>query len=337
MRGPLVSVAAIVAVVAGGCSGTSAPPASQTSVGSTSTTTVVATPQSPTYGSPPVLSIVVPDCPSEAQCARGFTLGGEPWQVGCLLLDPDSVTDDVVAVGEGDSFIDEVRTIEGTDARVMAAAHVPERLNCPGNPGGDVSGWVAAVGPVDSFGSEKAATDLARAICDHGVNPAEADRCDRGGNIVWVADDGVFHYGYFPEYQEQVGAQLSVGDGPHWRLDAEATAAEHWMDRHNLCTNLDDSWLSTCRAGFGESIVEGSITRVPVTMQWAADAGYGMLYNTSFEVINLEQHDSTWWVVSWREGPDASGVGEEDQEAFDRLWDDSCCEQLLVDTSSATP
>lgn len=284
-----------VLLIMGGCSPASldtvqsSQPVEATSA-SDSTLETPNPPVSAGLGRAKVLSVVVPDCPREAECPRGFTIDGEFWEVGCLLLSPESVADEIVATAPDDSFIDEVRAVVDTAVRVMAAAHVAEPLSCGGrNIGAEVTGWVAALGPVDSDRNEQASVSVSRAVCDHGLNPTEGDRCDRDGNISWFSDAGnEFRYSYFPEYQQQVDAQLAAGAGPAWRTNPTETAAQHWLESQSVCTGPDGFVFSDrCRAGVGDAVVDGSSATVAVTLQWAYENGDSVLYETHFEYITL--------------------------------------------------
>jgi hypothetical protein len=283
------------------------------------------------------ITLVIPECPSGADCPRGFTINGEFWGMGCLAIDPSALSDEVIATGSDDVFVSEVRSLVGTDPRVMAAALVSEPRDCEGNLTGLEEGWVAAFGPASNNGDEESARAVSEAICAHGLKPSEADRCDKGGRISWYSDEaGEYRYRYFPEYQEQVDAALSDGGGPEWRLDPSEVAAELWLRESGVCT--DDPLPSIyvrCRVGIEATTVEGSTAIVGLVVQWGLENSDGTVWYESYpQTIGLERTERAWWAVSWREAPMIGhGSGDDGRNASDQLWS-GCCDTVLVDTEN---
>jgi hypothetical protein len=212
-------------------------------------------------------------------------------------------------------------------------------VRCSGSECGDDqsdSEWIAAFGPAETY-DEPSAVAAARAICEHGINNWESDKCDQGGNIIWYPPDSDYsevRFAYFPEYQDQVEQQLVDGAGPSWRLDPIGTVETYWIEEHTLCVEDNSAGMyPRCRVGFGTPTVDGSTAAVTVTMQWAFPAGEPevLYYETYVRHLTLASTGLAWWVTSFREDPPmVHGDSNEGRAASDELWA-QCCRTVLVD------
>ena len=277
--------------------------------------------------------IVIPECPSNASCPRGFEVNSQFWGMGVLPVRPESVGDEAIAVGGPGVFVEAMHPIEGVDPEIMAA------VRCiPGECG--EAEWVAAFGPADTHGSEALATAVATAICEHGIDPGEGDRCDRGGRISWIPNnttDDERRFAYFSEYQDQVEQQLADGRGPSWRLDPVDTLSRHWIEEHGICIDeFSIGFYPRCRVAIGTPNIDGSTAAVAVTLQWAvpSDEPEALYYETYTQRFTLESTGAAWWVASFKEEPAiVNGTDDEGRTASDQVWEE-CCDMVLVDVEA---
>ncbi len=282
--------------------------------------------------------ITVPECDDTGSCILAIEIDGDLWAMNCNAVRPESVSQDVVAVGGGGVFVDEARPIVGIDPDAVLAAHVTGE-ECGGV--GDGGQWVMA--RLASGNDEHHATSAARAICDHGVTPTEYDLCEEGGRIQWSGGEGTDAYStkhsYFPEYQEEVESALGKGDPElAWRTDPTEVATRLWLrDNASLC--LDEfamDFYPRCRVGVAPAVIEDGAAEVAFYLQWASPVNLPeeLAYETYQQRLTLENTGEAWWVIGFVEEPSTQhGTEDVGRQASDAMWAE-CCQIVLIDNEN---
>lgn len=277
-------------------------------------------------------------------CGLAVAVGGQYWDLDCLVIDEQSLGDEFAVAGTSYD-VDSMRVIADVDPEVMVAARMSDGHSfCPAEMlgGRDISKeriWVSAYGPAPAHIDETAARARARAICEHGVNPSEADRCDEGGHIQWYPDPAAHdvdqRIGYFPEYQQEVEDQLAGGEGPQWRSDPLLVASEFWTINRSIC--MDEHARSSyrqCRFGLFDPVVTAGGATLRGLLQWAPLYGDDQraLYETSEYEFQLESTGNAWWVTVVLGGRESTEHGWEDEgrQKSDDVWAD-CCALVVAD------